>query len=212
LPEFIEFSKFSIDKIRSGNKDLVKNKVVSWFEECLSTREDLEIRWSKLVKDEYPKETQKLKELWKKFGGRKLQGADDENIMRRIAIKAYNYFENLNGKYQWGLTERYPISRFHYLFDVGQAEGWDWGKAQPSFLLSPKMFLEKLPMHWVRIALASTVMSPTMESKMEIDNKDLREVNSHFGWDENGSREKTLAVIAAQQSNDKDKDEGLEDY
>lgn len=214
LPDFIKFGKKMKDLIPQFNPLLIENGVTSWFEECLNTREVLEARWSKLVKDEYPKETKKLKELWNEFGGRKLQGADDENIMRRLAVKAYNYFEKLNGQYQWGTEERYPIARLHHLFDVGQSEGWDWRKVQPSFLLSSKMFTEKLPAHWERIAMAEALSDEQWKEMNDSpEARQRKEFNSHLSYDPNSTRERTLAMIASRAKNQiEETAEELQDY
>jgi len=214
LPEFIKFGKDTNERMVLFNPLLIEKGVTSWFEECLNTRDVLEQRWSKLVKDMYPKETKKLKELWYEFGGRQLDPVNDENIFRQISKKAHNYFESLNGKYQWGTEERYPIARLHHLFDVGQAEGWDWKKAHPKFLLSPKMFEEKLPAHWGRIAMAEAL---TDTERKERDNtpeaRERMEFNSHFSHDPNSTRERTLAMIASQAKNQKEETvDELRDY
>ncbi|MBU0778313.1 hypothetical protein KKH23_10100 [Patescibacteria group bacterium] len=207
LNQFTGFGPNTKDRIKKFNPDLIKNNVTSWFEECLNTREVLEQKWSKMVKDEYPQETKKLKELWEEFGGRKLDPVNDENIFRRLSIRAHEFFIKLNGKYQWGMMERYPLQRLHHLFDCLQAEGQNWRKAQPSYLLNPKMFTEKLPAHWERIALADAL---TEEERRQLFEGDHMEISSHFCTDPNSSREKTLAIIAAQHATRES--EPLQDY
>ena len=198
LCDFIKFSNFQVDQIKKFNKLIVEKGVDSWFVECLNVREVLESRWSKLKPNPYPKETEKLKQLWKEFGGRKLHPVDDENIFRQISIKAHTYFENLNGKYQWGTEERHIIARLHHLFDVGQSEGWTWAQAQPTFLLSPKMFSEKLPAHWEKIAMAEALSDAEIE---EMNNtpeaRERMEFNSHIS-NKPSTRAETMAIIAAQ--------------
>lgn len=198
LEEFMEFSGLLLKKRIKRNPLLIG--MDSWFLECLKPREELVIKWSKIIPDEHSEETKELKRLWKEFGGRKLDAVDDENTFRRISKRAYDYFESLNGKYQWGITERYPINRMHYLFDVLQAEDQNWEYMQPQFLLSPKMFSEKLPMYWNKICMPEAL---TKYDLYEIKNKgitrEINEFNSHFSYDQNNSREKTLAIIAAKQ-------------
>jgi hypothetical protein len=185
----------------------------SWFEECLKSREELEIKWSKIIPDEHPNETKELKKLWKEFGGRKLDAVNDENTFRRISKKAYDYFTEIDKKYNWGMLDKYVMSKLHYMFDALQAEGQDFRLMKPYYLLADNMFNERLPNHWERICLSKYVPEPEWKKKEEWERgAKNREFNSHFALSHQiESREQLLAKIAAQNAKLKDSDEFLDD-
>jgi hypothetical protein len=150
LSEFIKFDKRTatyIEGLKSATHPL--KLVSSWFEECLHSKEDIEARWSKMVKDEHPKLTEKLKELWTEYGGGNHLGVDGENVFRRLAAKAKQELEAPKGVW-FTHVEGTIQSRLWHLFAALADEGTDFKLAHPSWLLSDKLFKEKLPTHWER--------------------------------------------------------------
>lgn len=182
LCDFCKMPEWIKPLIEKSNK-MIKD-VDSWFMECMNTREYLEAKWSRFIKDEYPKITDKLKDLWDEFGGRELKNnADDENTFRRIAKKAYNYFDSITDDYNWGLGQDPVIARIHYIFDAFEAEGYDFRMLKPHFLLADNVYSEKLPMHFDRISLYKAETEEGLsfaEEELARRRKVTEEFNSHF--------------------------------
>lgn len=211
LIEFIEFNARNLKKHLRYNPELIG--MDSWFKECLKTREELQIKWSKFVTDEHPEETKELKRLWYEFGGRDLNAVEDENTFRRISNKAYNYFKEIEDQYNWNIGRQYVLQKLRYIFEALKAEGQDFKRMKPHYLLAKNMFIETLPIHWERIALNKAEHLDPMEERYEWEKgAKTREFNSHFAENVTETREQLLARIAKQSENQNDVQENLNDY
>lgn len=210
LLEFMEFKGCDLEKRIKFNPSLIG--IDSWFKECLQSKEKLQLKWSKLIEDIHPKETQELKRLWYEFGGSKLNAIEDENIFRKISIKAYNYFAGIDDKYNWGIDKRYIIQRFKYIFEALLAEKQDFKKMKPHYLLANNLYDHTLRVHWERICLSKYEPLDEMEMKCEFEKgAKTREFNSHFAVNVNETREQLLARIAEQRKQCTDTQDDLSD-
>jgi len=198
LIDFLVFPEYLRLQITKFNPPVAE--ISSWFIECLKSRDELQHKWFRLIKDEYPKVTKELKRLWADYTDKSVTTVDDENIFRNIAKKAYNYFVGIQYKYNWDIGESSVESKLHYMFECLQAEGQDFRFMKAIYLLSDKMYTERLPMHWNRIALCETESLTRFDPKQERDDRELREYREHFGVSQHGTRAETLARIAAEQS------------
>lgn len=163
-----EFVKFSLE-LREHNKgnETIK-KIESWFIECQQSREELELKWSKMVKDEFPKTTEKVRSLWLEHGCRGVLTTNDENAFRSIAKKWHEYFNNADGvNFVW--IEDSPLASVHHLFKALEEDGVDFKLIQPSWLLSEKMFGERLPIHWEREGMSCATTTVRAKDAAERD-------------------------------------------
>ena len=105
LPEFFEFSSFTLKRIKENNGDKkTLTGIKSWFIECLNDENYLKEKYSVIAKDKYPEITKEIKKAWNKYlyewDGRyeemKEEGqytAFEENIYRKISRRLVEFFE-----------------------------------------------------------------------------------------------------------------------
>jgi hypothetical protein len=88
LGDFMRPSPYLKDQLKK-----IKIDIKSWFEECLMKWDDLEAKYGFVQKDKQPDITASLKYEWP--GERKVFTIREENILRKIAERSYDYFINV---------------------------------------------------------------------------------------------------------------------
>jgi hypothetical protein len=161
--QLADFIRFSLRTKERGKGSVVLQQIESWFEECLQTRDLLAAKWTKIIKDEHPKLTDRIRKLWIENGGRRGLTSNDENSFRLIAKKWHDYFEETDVPFI--MVENSPVASVHHLFKALREEGVDFRTAYPSWLATAKMFEERLPAHWIR----EGIVQPEGHAEIEDD-------------------------------------------
>ncbi|MDD5053644.1 MAG: helix-turn-helix domain-containing protein [Sulfuricurvum sp.] len=118
--------------------------IESWFKECLLPWEQLQQKYTKEFKNPYPIVTEKLKEAWKVEAPRKKFTVDDENIFRKTAERAYNYFINLEDfKCVAGYNNRHPATCVDLIIEELKSEDYNFERV-PYWIQSDNFFKNKL--------------------------------------------------------------------
>lgn len=183
------------DQFLKGNiKNTRLKELKSWFIECLKDKDEILLRWSKMETDEYPKEKIRIKEYWNQYGGRRLDGIEDENLFRKIAKVAHKYFDEVTDKYVCRND-----SMTHYIFDYLRSQNTDFRTYDPKWLASEKFYTERLSTYWTKIKLferrAESFDDVNQRLRWEKEDKEKRTtIGSVIG------RAATMAKIEAQKA------------
>jgi len=94
LSDFLKYSKGAQKGIKNGYKQLAKEGITSWFEECLKGENYLRERYSYYLEDENRALTKKLKKVWLTYSQDKLS-PNDRNALT-ICSKKTIQFAQLN--------------------------------------------------------------------------------------------------------------------
>ena len=92
LQEFFHFSPITKKRMKQRKSSV---DVVSWFQECFTPWESLRQKYTQEVKDIYPEITQEFRNIIYDVVEREKFSFDEENTLKRAAVKTHDYFSNL---------------------------------------------------------------------------------------------------------------------
>lgn len=99
----------------------------TWFKECVNNPlPSLLLRYSRELPDKHPEITEALKKSWP--GNKRTLNIQEENIFKKTAERAYNYFIGLNDfRDGMGTKHKYPVTCIGFIWEfMKEKEGFDF--------------------------------------------------------------------------------------
>jgi len=147
LNEFFTYSDFTVSLAK---KKHIKLPVDSWFVECLNDREELMVKYGRLVEDQVPSYTKKIREYWKKIMKKEVIGPDEENAFRKAAVMLdeFRRKKGLAGDKTFNLTKADDMVRL--LFEALEKDiRGNWARVSPGWLCSKRTYENRLPAYLI---------------------------------------------------------------